>query len=928
MERSGYIFKIKWYIFLSFCFLSLFALSLFLYQQFSKEGRFFSVSHKNYIEIPKDKIKKATLSNGMTILVFENHSIPKVLVQIAYDIGGAVEQAGERGLAHLIEHMIFKGTQKLSESDIDAIARKYGASFNAFTSYDETSYYFEVNKDNWKPFIGILADCMQNARFDKEHLASELKAVISELRMYRDDYWRFSFERAMEMAFPSNHPYHFPLIGFREELAALKAENLKTFYSKYYHPQRATLFIVGDINADEAIASAKEQFEKLPNNAKTKRASFPEIIPDVVSKKSVIYRDVSSPNLCFFWLVPGMKSDKKLLLDSIEFILGWGEGSRLYARLVDEEKVATGVSVSAISLFDSSMLLILAQPKEGAVAKCKEIIENELLKIANFGVSQKELSKLVKVKRRQFFNLLEDNQQFTYKWLKSFFINRDEFDIFEQVNKYSDVTSKEISKFVQDYLDPLEMSEIQILPVPETKKAILSKAREAEDKLDERILSSHKRTSPKEETKFVNTLSAPTALNFTFPKPEREFRLKNGLKVLLKKNSFTPSVAANIYFTDASYFASAKDGILIDLMMNLLLEYSKGYTKKENLTFFENEGAAVSFDVSGGKINSLIENFDTVFKHFTYVLTKPIFRQEDLDKIRTIFINNFERSKDDPKAVGRRILRNIVYPNNPFSWTFEEAIDLLEKVELKDIEELHKKYISPSAFVLSIVGDFDLDKMQAFLESSFSFWSGPEYKPIAIPEDKIQATTKDIDYYMLRDQAVLILGRPSPINLYNPDLIPLRLLNFVCLYSLGSRLYKLREETGLFYSSGGAWAANATKEHGFDFVLTMLNASLIGEAEKKIKAMLDEIAKHGITQFEIETGRAIYLKEIVDLCEGNSSLASQFAFLEASGLGFDYYDKVINVLNNITLPEINKIAKQYCGSSNMSRIRIGRISGK
>ena len=150
---------------------------------------------KKHFTIPKREVKKVVLKNGMTLLVYPDHSSPKVLVQIAYDIGAYVERSGERGLAHLIEHMIFKGTQKLSETDIDEIARKYGASHNAFTSMDVTSYYLETNRNNWKPFISILADCMQNARFEEQHLASELKAVIQELKMYKDDYWSIMFEK-------------------------------------------------------------------------------------------------------------------------------------------------------------------------------------------------------------------------------------------------------------------------------------------------------------------------------------------------------------------------------------------------------------------------------------------------------------------------------------------------------------------------------------------------------------------------------------------------------------------------------------------------------------------------------------------------------------------------------------------------------------
>ncbi len=196
--------------------------------------------HPTYCKMPTERVVKKVLPNGMTILAMQDKSIPQVLVQIAYDIGSAVEQSHERGLAHLIEHMIFKGTQQLSEGDIDAIARKFGADFNAFTSWDCTSYYFQTDNANWRHFINILFDCMKNARFDDQHLASELRAVVQELNMYKDKYIRSMQEKAFCQTFPANHPYHFPIIGFKEELANLTAADLRTFYHKYYHPTAKT----------------------------------------------------------------------------------------------------------------------------------------------------------------------------------------------------------------------------------------------------------------------------------------------------------------------------------------------------------------------------------------------------------------------------------------------------------------------------------------------------------------------------------------------------------------------------------------------------------------------------------------------------------------------------------------------------------------
>ena len=205
-------------------------------------------SKKTNIEIPHDRVKKKVFDNGMHVISFKNDLLPKVLVQVAYDVGSYVEDSGERGLAHLVEHMIFKGTDVPSESDIDTIARKYGATFNAFTAWDTTSYYFEIDKNNWKHFLPILSDCMQNARFDPQHLVSEVKAVVQELKMGKDNFFRLILYKACELGFPPNHPYHTPVIGYKEDLLNLTADRVKAFYKEYYRPDRATLFIVGDVD--------------------------------------------------------------------------------------------------------------------------------------------------------------------------------------------------------------------------------------------------------------------------------------------------------------------------------------------------------------------------------------------------------------------------------------------------------------------------------------------------------------------------------------------------------------------------------------------------------------------------------------------------------------------------------------------------------
>ena len=319
-------------------------------------GRYSSTSRsRSFFTIPVDRVKKAVLDNGMHVVVFSNPSLPKVLVQIAYDVGSYVEENGERGLAHLVEHMIYKGTNTLSETDIDSIARKYGAHFNAFTALDVTSYYFETDKNNWKPFLPILADCMQNARFDPDHLASEIKAVIQELKMYKDDYWRTMILKACELIFPPNHPYHTPTIGFKEDLLSLKPENLKNFYKKYYRPDRATLFIVGDVNLDDAIAEANKHFASIKADQSSVVKPFPMIIPELVTNHTRYFEDVTKEQMGFYWVIPGLKSNTEHVASALETLLGGGQSGRLYRLLVDEQRVASSVYVKSAKFMEAGI---------------------------------------------------------------------------------------------------------------------------------------------------------------------------------------------------------------------------------------------------------------------------------------------------------------------------------------------------------------------------------------------------------------------------------------------------------------------------------------------------------------------------------------------------------------------------------------------
>jgi zinc protease len=875
-------------------------------------------------EVPTDRVKKVTLKNGMTVLLFKTDTAPKVLVQVAYDVGSFVETSGERGLAHLIEHMIFKGTEKMSEGDIDAIARKYGATYNAFTSLDMTSYYFEANKSNWQPFLSILADCMQNAKFDEQHLASELKAVIQEIKMYRDNFWRKILDKAVEVAFPPNHPYHFPVIGFQEDLLNLKAENLKSFYKKHYSPDRATLFIVGDFDEEEAVKLAKQNFENIKPNGVAKAKEIPPVLPSFSATNLRFYEEVKNSKLCFYWYIPGLKDKNEILSSALDFLLGSGQSSRLYRKLVDEKKVAISVSTSAVKLLDGGVFGIFIEPVEGKNDYCQSLVTRELVKIIKKGFSEQELAKMVKNNLRSFFSRLQNYTDFAYTWIKSYFATRDEMAILQRVNQYKKVTSSQLQDFMRDFMDPLFMNRIEILPLPDDKKNKKIEAQKISDEIDQKILQLHKRTAVLEPPRFVNSLNAVHPFDFVFPKPDLEMTLGNGLKVILKKNSNWGLITLGLKFKDAEYLASAKDGISVGLMMDILMEGTKKYSKEENVEFFEDNGVSYQFDTSGVTLSMLNHDFESIFGRMFHILRKPTFPKLALNKLKDIAISSFKRSKDDPSSVLARKIRCTVYKNHPYTWTFDQAIDTVQKLGAADLLQLHMHYISPTGMVLTIVGDFDIEKMQAVVKDVFEKWPGDTSKKIEYKAGDF-TPKEQIDEYMMRDQVLMAFCQPSPLTVYDADIIPLKMLNYITFYFLGSRLYRLREQSGLFYNAFGAYAALAGKNQGFDYIGAILSVENLDFAEKSIHELVGDLIKNGVTQKELDDARQLYLKSLIDSISSNKNLAEVLNYLESLQLGFDYYDKVLARIQAMNINELNDIAAKYFSMENMARIRVGRV---
>jgi zinc protease len=547
-----------------------------------------------------------------------------------------------------------------------------------------------------------------------------------------------------------------------------------------------------------------------------------------------------------------------------------------------------------------------------------------LKKVIAKGVDNDALIKIIRRKEHEFINILQSSQSLTFGWIKSFFSTNDEFELFKRIDEFYKIKENMVQEFIKNYLDPFLMNELQVLPIPEDKKPLWVESKKLSEEMDAEILKKFTRTAPLENPSFVYKMPDPKKLDYVYPKPDRIVELKNGLKVIFKRRTDLPLFTAMCRFKDAGFISYSKEGQVVDVMMDVLMEGSVGFTKKDNVDFFELYGASYHFGSEGAGISMVNVGYKQVLKRLFHVLTKPKFNAKALEKEKNIFIDRLERQKDDPWAVANRLAFKMVYRDHPYGWSFDEAIASIKKLKVADIKKLHKRHVSPANMMVVVAGDFDLDKMEKTIEEIFGGWKGEPYKKPEFGKGKFIPGQK-IDHKMLRDQVALVLFRPSPINVAHPDRIPLRLLNFISFYSLGSRLYELRERTGLFYMAFGGLGIADTKVHGFDYLGALLSIDKLDLAEKMLKNLLSQIGAKGITLHELDDARQWRLKGLIDLVSTNESVASSLAFIEEFGLGFDYYDQELKTIQKMSVDTMKEICKKYANSIDFARVRVGRV---
>ncbi|MBA3954229.1 insulinase family protein [Candidatus Dependentiae bacterium] len=876
------------------------------------------------VVMPSSRVFKQVLPNGLTVLVMPRKTIPKVSTQLWYNVGSKDEKTGEKGIAHLIEHMIFKGTGTLSECDINMITHKLSGSCNAFTSYDYTGYLFDFPSQHWHEALPIMADCMRSSSFKEEFLNSELKAVIQELKMYKDDYASSVIELMISAIFP-DHPYHHPIIGYKQDLWSLNRDNLVAFYEHHYVPNNATLVVVGDVEAQEVFEKAHKAFGNIPTAQGYVREQYYHS-PDLKNYEVAIYRDITQPIVIVGWIIPGARKAVDYLIDIVSCILGAGKSSRLYKKLVDELELVTELQAFNYDLFDYGVFFIHFQPKNKEdIDTIIAIINQELAQVVASGITQDEVMRAVKKTEVDYLALLENNHKQAYGIGKYFLATGNENYIYTYTDYPKEHLAQEVVDFIGNYLRPSSMHQGKVLPIAERDKPRWHELQDISDQEDSQILAGRTRQAEVEEGKCVYTIEVHQPKPFKFP-TSHNLHLSNGLKVLYYDNAYLPKIDIIVDFKAKHYYDPEDLQGLGMFVAHMLNEGTKNYSAIEFANVLDSYGMTLDSNAGQMTLSMLAVDLPKGLELLNEVLSNALFDPQAIEKVRAQMVAEINYYWDSPAQFASVLAREVVYKQHPYHKNSLGTLESIQKITRDDLISFYKANISPKAARMVIVGNLDRYDLKKVLEEMLSTWQGPEVKDLDFSNLET-VVAHEINYPIVRDQVVLLYVGLS-ISRSNPDFDKLLLFDQIftggILGSMSSRLFDLRERSGLFYTIGGSLLARVDKQPGMIMVKTIVSNDRLKEAEKAIENVIDT-AIDTVTQTEFEEAQRAVVNSLVDNFASNYHIAATLLFKDTYQMPADYFDTRAQTLSAVTLEEMQTTVRKYLNSKKLAKIRIGRI---
>ena len=826
------------------------------------------------ITFPPSSAQKWVLPNGLTIVVQEDHGAPVASVQ-AWCATGSIDEDTHlgAGLSHILEHMLFKGTKIRSKNKIAQGIQDVGGYVNAYTSFDRTVFWIDVPKDGVATALDILADAMVNSTLPPEEYVKEQEVIRREFAMGMDDPDRVAGLLLFATAY-QRHPYRFPVIGDIEIYNQLTQEQVMQYYKTRYVPNNLTFIVVGDVDAQKVQRQLAELFKPYPE--KSLKPVFIPAEPHQLGRREVHQEFATElTHLSLAWHIPEVTNPDVPALDLLSTILGDGRSSRLYHRVREDAGLAFNISAFSYTPGDPGLFGIDAtvDPKKREAAE--QLVLRIVEEVKQAGVTAEELTKAKKIALSHHLGALTtmrgEASDIGSNWLLTRNLNfsRDYLDAVQKV------TLDDIKRVAANYLTEHNLTVISLNP----KGSLGAKAE-----------------GPK--------VAAAAEI--------QKFELSNGLRLLVREDPRLPLVAIGAVFRGGLLAETPQDNGITHLMAKVLLKGTKTRTAEQIANEIEAVGGSISSDAGNNSFNVSVDvtkpDLKLGVELFSDVLLNATMPEKAIAREKEVQIAGIQQEEEQLTAVARNIMRQALFPQHPYALRANGTVESVQGLTQKDLLAFRDRYLVAKNGVIFVFGDVKAaDVKQLFEQGLGRMKPGAlaltDAKP-SVPLGKPETVESRKD----KAQSVIMVGfRGASVS--NPDRYALELIDEASS-DLGSRFFiRVREQMGLAYYVG------ASQMQG---LVPGLFAFYLGTDPQKIEpvktALLDEIhklANEGLTNEELARAKKKLIGQQEIANQSNDAFGYHCALDELYGLGFDYYKRLEQDVNAVTLDDIKTVAAKY-----------------
>ena len=837
-------------------------------------------------------INKFVLDNGLTVILDQNNSSPVTAINVWVKTGSACEQEGEYGLAHVHEHMLFKGTKKRAVGEIANTIEAGGGDINAFTSFDETVYYVVSASRFLNTALDILADAMQNSTFDPAELEKELEVVLEEIRRGEDSPSRVLSQKMFATAYDV-HSYKRPVIGTDESVKSFTREKILKFYNKWYTPQNMVLVVVGDFDTKKLIPQINKTFGKLEKR-KLKKCEIPSEPVQNKIKTFVIDKEVNEAYFSMAFHATDAKDEDTPALDVISNILGSGESSRLFRNIKEEKGLVNSIySYAFTPKYDGLFAVGGTLPPENIDAAYQDIIK-QIYELKYKPVSKDEINKaIVNIESDAVYS--KETMQGQAQKLGFFEVEADDYRYEDEyLKRVKSITAEDIMDIANKYF--IDSNITAGVLVPTTQKNITAAA------LKKTIVNEAKLVD-KEFTKKTKEIKSDVTSTV----------LKNGIRVIVKENSSVPLFAARaVFLGGVRYEDESTNGI-----SNFLAQmFTRGTTTRSSEEIaVEIESIAGDIDGFSGRnslgvsVEALSENIEPAMDIFADVILNPVFPGEEIERARREVLSDINKENDNLLRKNINLFLNTLYTEHPYRFNVLGTEQNVQKFNKKALTGYYKKIVDPRNMVISVVGDINTAQVLEIIEKHFGSMGKSEFVELKIKSearpDKIR---EEVIYEKDKNQTHIILGFQGP-TLYDKNYYAFEVLNTI-LAGQGGRLFlELRDKKSLAYTVTSFLSPGI--EHGFFGIYIGTAPGKEAEALEGIKNEITKLLKNGITKSELNRAKNYLVGNFEIGLQQNTSQAAKIAFDELYGLGWDGYKTYSDNIFAVTKEDVIKVSKKF-----------------